>query len=162
MGSEKIRREKVNKTPFVLSIAHAVVAFLLLAVTYLASSLLKLPIVMNAILVLLGVLLVIAGFTIRYLAFKQLFKVNTDFHPEHVPEHCITDGVFRYSRNPAYTGVLLMFFGALLVTINVLMVVILLFVFARFNQLASREERVLTEKFGDEYLSYKRKTRKWL
>jgi protein-S-isoprenylcysteine O-methyltransferase Ste14 len=117
----------VNKTPFVLSIAHAVIAFLLLVTTYLASLLLKLPIVMNAILVLLGVLLVIGGFTIRYLAFKQLFRVKADFHPEHVPEHCIANGVFRYSRNPAYTGVLLMFLGVLFVTINVFMVVIPLF-----------------------------------
>jgi protein-S-isoprenylcysteine O-methyltransferase Ste14 len=153
---------EVNKTPFVLSIGLAGVAFLVLAATYETSALLKLPIIMNPILVFFGVVLVIGGFTIRYLAFKRILKVNTDFHSKHVPEHCITDGVFRYSRNPAYTGILLMFMGALFFAINVLMVAVLLFEFARFNQMASREERVLTEKFGDEYLSYKRRTPKWL
>jgi protein-S-isoprenylcysteine O-methyltransferase Ste14 len=152
----------VNKTPFVLSVGLAGIAFLVLAATYGASVLLKLPTIMNPVLVFFGVLLVIGGFTIRYQAFKQILKVNTDFQPKHVPEHCITDGVFRCSRNPAYTGILLMFLGALFFAINVLMAAVILFEFVRFNQMASREERVLTEKFGDEYLSYKHRTRKWL
>ena len=152
----------MNKTPFLLTFAHLLFAFLLLVLTDVVCSSVRLPIITLPLLSFLGLLLLAVGFTFRYLAFKRLLKSNRDWQPKHIPEYFITDNVYRFSRNPAYTGVLLMMTGALLLAINVLMAIALALVFVRFNQLASHEERVLAERFGDAYISYKNKTRKWL
>lgn len=107
-------------------------------------------------------LLLAVGFTIRYLAFKLIFSVNKGFLPKYVPENLITDGVFRVSRNPAYLGILSMWTGAFLLEPNLFMVVAVVLLFVRFNGMASREEGVLANQFGEAYASYKKKTRRWL
>lgn len=152
----------MNKTPLLLSVAHLLMALLVSALTVAISSFVRLPIIEILPLALLGLLLLAIGFTIRYLAFKLIFRFNKSFQPKYVPENLITDGVFRVSRNPAYTGILLMFTGAFLLGVNLFMAVVVIVVFIRLNGLASHEEEVLVKKFGEAYVSYKKKTRRWL
>ena len=152
----------VKKTPLLLSGAHLIIALLVSALTEVISSFVRLPVIEILPLALVGLILLAIGFTIRYLAFKLIFKLNKGFLPKYVPENLITDGVFRISRNPAYLGILLMLTGAFLLAANLLMVVVVVLEFVRFNGMASREEKMLAKEFGEAYTSYKKKTRRWL
>lgn len=75
----------------------------------------------------------------------------------------VTTGVFAFSRNPMYLGLLLFLFGFSL-QVNVAGGLPLLFLFAlylnRFQIVP--EERDLRAVFGKEYEDYMKKTRRWI
>jgi protein-S-isoprenylcysteine O-methyltransferase Ste14 len=75
----------------------------------------------------------------------------------------VTAGPFQYSRNPMYVALLLVYIGgsfafrlpwALLLLLPV-------FLLLRFAVIIP-EEKYLESSFGDEYISYKRRVRRWL
>lgn len=152
----------MEKTPLVLSVSHFMIPLLLSALTIVVSSFTGLPLIETLPLAIVGLLLLAVGFIVRYSALELIFRRNKGFQPKYVPENLITDGVFRHSRNPAYLGVLLMWTGAFLFGVNLLMAVAVMSLFVRFNGMASREEGVLAKQFGEAYASYKKKTRRWL
>jgi len=72
-------------------------------------------------------------------------------------------GPYRFTRNPMYLGLALVQTGVALIANALLPVVFLvpvLFVIRRY--VIDREERYLERKFGESYLSYKRRVRRWL
>ena len=75
----------------------------------------------------------------------------------------VTDGIYRYSRNPMYLGMaLLLAAWALWLGNAAALLGIVLFV-ALINRYQIRpEERILAAKFGDDYRNYCRRTRRWL
>ncbi|WP_293779532.1 isoprenylcysteine carboxylmethyltransferase family protein [uncultured Oxalicibacterium sp.] len=77
--------------------------------------------------------------------------------------HLVTYGVFRLSRNPMYLSLLLLLV-AYAIRLDSLAVWIAPVVFVayvtRFQIMP--EERVLTKKFGEAYLTYKHRTRRWI
>ncbi len=74
-----------------------------------------------------------------------------------------TDGPFRYSRNPAYLS-MTMIYARIAILRKALWTLLLLpavlWVIQR-DQIA-REERYLERAFGEEYLAYKRRVRRWV
>jgi len=75
----------------------------------------------------------------------------------------VTAGIYGYSRNPMYLGVLLILIGWAVYLGNVLSGLCALgFVayISRFQILP--EERLLQEKFGEDFLAYKSAVRRWL
>ncbi|HET7272609.1 MAG TPA: isoprenylcysteine carboxylmethyltransferase family protein [Rubrobacter sp.] len=75
----------------------------------------------------------------------------------------ITDGPFRYTRNPGYLAGAMVYTGIASVT-NVLWVFLLMPVTLLMMQHTAieREERYLEGKFGEEYLRYKAQVRRWI
>jgi len=75
----------------------------------------------------------------------------------------ITDGPFGYSRNPGYLAGAMVYAGIASLT-NVLWVFLLLpVVLLTMRRTAiEREERYLEGKFGEEYLRYKARVRRWI
>ena len=93
------------------------------------------------------------------------FRAHTSPSPLH-PEkasHLVTSGIYRYSRNPMYLGLVLLlvswgiFLGSL-----VALLLIPLFVFLLTGLQIIPEEKILDEKFGQQYREYKQKVRRWL
>ena len=75
----------------------------------------------------------------------------------------VTSGIFKYSRNPMYLGMLMVVLSTSIFYLNIYSILTpFLFIFWINKFQIKREEAFLTEKFGKEYLSYKNKTRKWL
>jgi protein-S-isoprenylcysteine O-methyltransferase Ste14 len=75
----------------------------------------------------------------------------------------VVDGPFRFTRNPLYLSLTLLYSGTALL-LNLLWVVLLLpiaLVIMQFGVI-SREERYLEKKFGQEYLRYKTRVRRWI
>ena len=75
----------------------------------------------------------------------------------------VTSGVYQYSRNPMYLGMLLCLVGIGLYTANPVNVVfILLFVWYMNKYQIIPEEAFLTDKFGASYTEYRKTVRRWL
>ena len=74
-----------------------------------------------------------------------------------------TDGPFRYTRNPGYLS-LAMFYAGIASLANALWAILLLptTLFVVQRTVIEREERYLERKFGEEYLRYKARVRRWI
>lgn len=76
----------------------------------------------------------------------------------------VTHGIYRYSRNPMYVGILacLVAWGLQLAHVPALLGgPLLLFLYLDRFQVAP-EERALEARFGDDYRAYRRAVRRWL
>ena len=75
----------------------------------------------------------------------------------------VTQGPFRYTRNPGYLGAAMVYAGIASLA-NALWAVLLLPVTLLMMQHTAieREERYLEGKFGEEYLRYKAQVRRWI
>ena len=74
-----------------------------------------------------------------------------------------TEGPFRYTRNPGYLC-LTMIYAGIAVLRNSLWAILLLplMVLVIQREVIGREERYLERTFGEEYLDYKRRVRRWV
>jgi protein-S-isoprenylcysteine O-methyltransferase Ste14 len=82
--------------------------------------------------------------------------------PEERPAGVVTTGAFQYVRHPIYLGTLLTYLGLAISTGSILSLVLLAGIFIFYNFIATYEEEVLQERFGEEYERYKRRTGKWV
>jgi protein-S-isoprenylcysteine O-methyltransferase Ste14 len=89
--------------------------------------------------------------------------IGEPFVPGKPTSSLITDGPFRYSRNPGYLGGAMVYTGIASLT-NVLWVLLFLPVvlFVMQRTAIEREERYLERNFGEEYLRYKARVRRWI
>jgi len=74
-----------------------------------------------------------------------------------------TEGPFRYTRNPAYLGLAMIYAGIAGVRNApwaILLLPLVLYVTQR--EVIGREERYLEQSFGEEYLAYKTRVRRWV
>ena len=94
--------------------------------------------------------------------FRRNHTTVNPLHPEQT-RVLVTSGLYRFSRNPMYLGLLIVLAGWSVYLGN-LAALALLPVFALVISCwqIRPEERVLEQKFGDEYLAYKRSVRRWL
>lgn len=107
---------------------------------------------------LIGVAISLAGM----ITFK---RVGTTLDPQRLADTTalIRSGVYRFSRNPMYLGVLFMLIGWAVYLGHLLSVLcILAFVAYITRYQIVPEERLLQEKFGGEFQAYKRRARRWL
>ena len=75
----------------------------------------------------------------------------------------ITSGIYRYSRNPMYLGLLILVTSTSIFYLNIFTITTPVFFYFWINRFQiKREEIFLTKKFGKEYLLYKTKTRRWI
>lgn len=75
----------------------------------------------------------------------------------------VTGGMYQFTRNPMYLGLLLMLTGYAVYLGSLTPLAMLpLFIVLLTNQQILHEERVLEEKFGEEYRIYKERVRRWL
>ena len=82
---------------------------------------------------------------------------------QHRASSIVTSGIYRYTRNPMYVGVLFVLLGCF-VAFGAFSAVIGLPAFIAYinrYQIAP-EERILEAMFGGEYTSYKERVRRWL
>lgn len=93
------------------------------------------------------------------------FRAKTTFHPLQIDNTStlVTSGMYRLTRNPMYLGLLLLLIGwAILLGSLTPFLLLPLFIWVINSQQIQHEERVLEEKFGEFYIEYKEKVRRWL
>ena len=90
---------------------------------------------------------------------------GTTIHPRNPDktEVLVTSGVYRFTRNPMYLGLMLLLSAYYLLQptpFSPFGLLGVLWYLTRFQIVP--EERVLAEKFGDLYLQYKQTVRRWI
>ncbi|TYL48994.1 methyltransferase family protein [Marinomonas sp. IMCC 4694] len=105
------------------------------------------------------------GFCIGIAGVLEFTRVGTTADPR-VPDqssHLVVSGVYRYSRNPMYLGLLLVLCGWCLFlgsSISVLLLPAFILYMNRFQIVP--EERFMQEKFAGSYRQYKSQVRRWI
>ncbi|MCZ6678990.1 MAG: isoprenylcysteine carboxylmethyltransferase family protein [Candidatus Poribacteria bacterium] len=93
-------------------------------------------------------------------AFKQH---QTTVKPFEESSALVTNGVFGITRNPMYLGLVLILFGLGVFTGTFIpFVVIPIFAVLMNVMFIKVEERMLEEKFGEAWLRYRSKVRRWI
>ncbi len=114
-------------------------------------------------LLLLGFGITIVGLIVGGFGLQAMRRAGVSPLPWKVPGRLVTRGPFRYSRNPLYVSLGIVYVG-ISVALNVLWPLFLL-VFALVivdRSVIRREETFLENRFGEEYRSYKLKVRRWI
>ncbi len=111
----------------------------------------------------IGVIFLAAGVILSLLGDGIFHKVGTTIKPYEESTTLVTKGVFRLSRNPMYLGFALLLAGAAFLMGSLTpFLVILLFIILIQSLFIAVEEKMLTAKFGQAYLDYKARVRRWI
>ncbi|MEP1229896.1 MAG: isoprenylcysteine carboxylmethyltransferase family protein [Litorimonas sp.] len=112
-----------------------------------------------------GGILVLCGIILLSSAVMAFMKHKTSVNPVNLDQtqYLVTKGFYRYSRNPMYLGFLLLLIGqaALLTNLTALIAPAIFYAVMTTIQIKP-EEKALTLKFGEAYIAYCRRTRRWL
>jgi protein-S-isoprenylcysteine O-methyltransferase Ste14 len=90
-------------------------------------------------------------------------KAGTGIVPFDKATMLVTDGFYRVTRNPMYTGMIMMLLGVAVLTgaIGALLPIPAFFMIIR-NNFVLGEERFLETTFGMQYTDYKSTVRRWI
>ncbi len=123
---------------------------------------LSIPVPTNIQTVIAYVLIVVSSILF---GFSLYFFFKTRQNPEpHTPTNALyTGGIFKITRNPIYLGFLVAQVVVAIKLNNLYVILTLPFVFWLLNKWVIDPEEVYLQKlFGQEYLDYKNKVRRWL
>ena len=112
-----------------------------------------------------GIVIMLAGFSLDLLALKQFTSKHTTVNPlsPGKASTIVFSGLYRYTRNPMYLGMLLVLFGWGLYLTNLLSFIVLpFFVVILTHMQILPEERILGEKFGKPYRDFLNRVRRWV
>jgi protein-S-isoprenylcysteine O-methyltransferase Ste14 len=74
----------------------------------------------------------------------------------------ITRGLYRFTRNPSYVGMILMHIGLGIACSSWLFLLLTVVMMIMLNAVLPSEERYCLYRFGDDYQKYKNKTPRWI
>jgi protein-S-isoprenylcysteine O-methyltransferase Ste14 len=111
----------------------------------------------------LGWPLVGGGMTLAAWFIRTMRGADTTIRTDKPVSSLVQDGPFRYSRNPGYVA-LTMIYAGIAVRRNALWAILLLpvVVYVIQREVIGREERYLERTFGEEYVNYKVQVRRWI
>lgn len=82
--------------------------------------------------------------------------------PEKDKTKLVTDGIYKFSRNPAFVGFDFMYTGVLLMFFNIGTLLFSLFSIVMLHLQILQEEKYMAKTFGEEYLEYKKKVFRYI
>jgi protein-S-isoprenylcysteine O-methyltransferase Ste14 len=111
----------------------------------------------------LGLALLGAGFLLRVWATYFFYCRQMNVIVLSAQTYLITDGPYRFSRNPLYLGGnVFIFLGASLVLGTLGGIVLTVIHWPLMGLMVRREERQLEAAFGDQWRQYKERVRRWI
>lgn len=123
------------------------------------------PAFTNGLLSILSLLSLLIGLSILISAVSSFKKQQTTVNPISIEKasSLVVTGIFKYSRNPMYLGMVLILLS-ISFKFNLIGGIVLTMLFAgyitKFQIIP--EEIVMNKLFGDEFEKYKNKTRRWI
>jgi protein-S-isoprenylcysteine O-methyltransferase Ste14 len=110
-----------------------------------------------------GAALMVTGGALARSFFRAFGRAGTPVSPYSTSTKLVTTGAYRLSRNPGYLGMALAYAGIAVIAGALWAFASLVVVLVLIDRgVIVREERFLERKFGEDYLRYKRRTRRWL
>ena len=110
-----------------------------------------------------GIVVIVLGAALMPPVLARFRRAGTPFNPHKPASALITDGPYRFSRNPAYVALTLWYLGLGLLLNNGWVLLLTVPLVLLMDLWAIRkEERHLEAKFGEEYRRYKSQVRRWL
>ena len=106
-----------------------------------------------------------AGIAIALAGLFEFLRAKTTVNPlsPEAASAIVTSGIYRYSRNPMYVGLLLALLGWSVWLSHLLAFALLPFFILYINRFQIEpEERALSTKFGGLFRDYRRSVRRWL
>lgn len=106
----------------------------------------------------IGLLLYGFGFVLMHyvqIFMGRFFSVEITIQENH---QLIKNGPFSYVRHPRYLGIVIFSLGIALIFNSLAGIIISLLIFFTLKRRISAEEKILAEKFGDEWTKYAKKT----
>ena len=149
--------EKFSKIP------PPIVVLILVISTYFSSK--KIDLIHIPFQTLISIFILFVGILILLNPVLKFKKSKTTINPIKFKKvkKLVTSGIYKYSRNPMYLGLLMIVISSTIFYLNIYSILTPLFFYLWINRFQiKREEIFLTEKFGKEYLSYKNTTRRWI
>ena len=110
-----------------------------------------------------GMTLLVLGLGVIVWGLVTFFRAKTAIIPHYPASRVVSHGPYRFTRNPMYLGMTLAYLGLSLVLNRAWPLLLLpLVLWSLLAFVIRREERYLGHAFGDEYLAYKRRVRRWI
>ena len=115
--------------------------------------------------IIFGSFMIISGLIIilsAIILFKKYQTTISPLNPSNATK-LITDGIYKFSRNPMYLGLLLVLVGiSIILNLTGGFFFILLFILYMNLFQIIPEENAMVDLFKDEFLDYKKNVRRWI
>ncbi len=112
---------------------------------------------------LIGWIIILCGLGLVFSALRAMQQVHTSVNPGTPTTQIATSGPYQFSRNPIYLGYVAQVIGIPLILGTYWGLILSPMVLDAYNRLIiEREETYLTHKFGQIYLDYLQKVRRWI
>lgn len=110
-----------------------------------------------------GIVAIVAALAILLSAFRTFRRARTTLIPNQPATTLVTDGPYRFTRNPMYLGLAILYAGiTLLLNTWWPLVVLPLVILGIDRAVIAREERYLRSAFPAQYGAYSQRVRRWL
>ncbi len=111
----------------------------------------------------IGVIFLVAGVVLSLMGDGIFRRAGTTIKPYEELTRLVTESIFQFSRNPMYLGFVLLLAGAAFLLGSLTpFLVIPVFIVLIENLFITIEERMLSAKFGQAYLDYQARVRRWI
>ena len=112
----------------------------------------------SSFMIIIGLIIILFAMIL----FRKYQTTITPLNPSNATK-LITDGIYKYSRNPMYLGLLLVLFGISIILnpIGGLSLIPLFILYLNLFQIIP-EENAMVDLFKDEFLEYKENVRRWI
>jgi protein-S-isoprenylcysteine O-methyltransferase Ste14 len=158
MSEELTDSPRINK-----NVHPPILALIFITLAHLLGRFIRLPFGLPDFLQNFGFALIVIGFFLAVAAFMEFRKAGTTLDPHGSVKALVTNGVYKFTRNPIYLGFLLMVIGFPLNAGLYSGALVAPFFMVMVNQLViEKEEAYLENKFGEAYTSYRSRVRRWL
>ena len=114
--------------------------------------------IFGSFMIIIGLIIILSAIIL----FKKYQTTITPINPSNATK-LITDGIYKFSRNPMYLGLLLVLVGISII-LNLtggFFFIILFILYINLFQIIP-EENTMVDLFKDEFLEYKKNVRRWI
>jgi protein-S-isoprenylcysteine O-methyltransferase Ste14 len=161
-GIKAMNFAKIDKTDFFIPPFALFYFYLIFAAAFHWPTVSKQEFFHSAIIAWIGVLLCLVGLLLllwSLISFGKSFRVGIDTDR---PDQLVTTGILAFTRNPIYVAFWIVLVGQLLVFPNWILLVYVGAATWLFHRQVLREEEYLKVRYGQEYVEYCRRVRRYL
>jgi protein-S-isoprenylcysteine O-methyltransferase Ste14 len=156
MMNEKVNHPQLVFNPLLL-LAIAIV------ITALLQWLFPMRVIPLTLACLIGITLFFGGLALGFPALLGMIRAKTSPNPNQTPTALVLGGIYRYTRNPMYLGMLISYAGLFIFVQSLWWLLFIPFLaWLMTAWVIIPEEKFLAQKFGEEYVQFKTRVRRWI